>query len=196
MHTNNTLPEGFRIEVLSEERYNEAISVAESVLNIDNRYGNKNVFSITLRIRISPQYSVVLLHHDRVIGGYFFSASNNLFHEFGISREKLAWMEKNIHHVKKQKRPLVRNLLRVLRKYRGRGIEGVALFLLSDYRKQGLGKVLINYPYTHLSDKFSYIWGGQEKTLNNIVDWLKRREVFYDTGTTFYTIASLQDKDL
>lgn len=196
MSTNTILPEGFRIVPINEGRYQEAIELAQSILNIDERYGSKNSFSIKLRIRMSPKYSVVLLHHDKIIGGYFFSESNNLFHEFGISREKMPWIEKNIHLVNKTKRNLVRTLIRVLKQYKGKGIEGVALFLQSKYRNKGLGKALISYPYTHLSDKFSYIWGGQEKSLNNIMDWLKRREVFYDTGTTFYTIASLRNDDL
>ena len=79
----------------------------------------------------------------------------------------------------------------MLKKHKGKGIEGVALFLKPEFRNQGLGKVLIEYPYTRLNQEFSYIWGGQEKTLNNIYDWLKRREILYDTGSCFYTIGAL-----
>ena len=86
---------------------------------------------------------------------------------------------------------MVRTLLDALRKYNGKGIEGVALYLHEDYRNKGLGRHLINYPYEYLNKEFSHIWGGQEKDLNNIVDWLKRRELIYDTGRCFYTIGSL-----
>ena len=101
-------------------------------------------------------------------------------------------MEKNIAAVKIHKRPLIRNLIRVLRKYPGKGIEGVAVFLKYEYQGQGLGRSLIQYPYHNLEHEFSYIWGGQEKLLNNLTDWLKRRELLYDSGECFYTITSLQ----
>ena len=127
-----------------------------------------------------------------MIGGYFFNEENNLFDEFGIGLAKLKWMERNIAQIKKHKQPLIRNLIQVLKQYPGKGIEGVAVFLQPEFRGMGLGRSLINYPYFYLCHHFSYIWGGQEKQLHNLFDWLKRRELLYDTGDCFYTIASLE----
>jgi GNAT superfamily N-acetyltransferase len=186
------LPDGFALQKMTRTQYIEAIEVAQEVLNINQRYSTSSFFLRKMRLKISLKHSIVLVHQQKVIGGYFFNEHNNIFHEFGLSKEKLKWAEQNIKHIKKEKRNLVLNLLRVLENYHGKGIEGVALFLKPEFRSQGLGKALIEYPYTHLNQHFSYIWGGQEKTLNNLFDWLKRRELLYDTGTCFYTIGSLQ----
>lgn len=74
-------------------------------------------------------------------------------------------------------------------KYEGNGLHGVALGIHPDYKGQGLGKLLIEYPSKHMKDKFDYIWGMQLKVLNNIDDWLKRRELVYDAGYMYITAA-------
>lgn len=54
----------------------------------------------------------------------------------------------------------------------GRGIEGVALAVRSEYKNRGYGKKLIEY-----SKKlnYDYVWGQQLELLGNLNDWLKRR---------------------
>jgi hypothetical protein len=63
-----------------------------------------------------------------------------------------------------------------------RGVMGISLGILPKYKELGLGKKLINWSQRLPVD---YIWGGQEKSLNNINDWRKRREIYYD-GPDFY----------
>lgn len=70
-------------------------------------------------------------------------------------------------------------------KYDGlKGIEGVLLVVDKEIRGQGWGNILKEYPKTLEVD---YIWGQQLKTLNNIGDWLKRREILFETTTTYIT---------
>lgn len=70
-------------------------------------------------------------------------------------------------------------------KYDGlKGIEGVLLVVDKEIRGQGWGNILKEYPKTLEVD---YIWGQQLKTLNNIGDWLKRREIVGETTTTYIT---------
>jgi hypothetical protein len=70
-------------------------------------------------------------------------------------------------------------------KYDGlKGIEGVLLVVDKEIRGQGWGNKLKEYPKTLQVD---YIWGIQLKTLNNIGDWLKRREILFETTTTYIT---------
>ena len=176
---------------IEKTHFDRAIELCEQVIKTDQRYGRSNVFKIKMRVKASPRYSIVMLDNETVIGGYFFQEESNILHEFGLTRKKLLWAQKNLNNIRKEKRNMVRTLIAALKRYSGEGIEGVALFLHKDYRSRGLGRYLIEYPYEHLNKVFSHIWGGQEKDLNNIMDWLKRRELIYDTGRCFYTIGSL-----
>jgi hypothetical protein len=65
-----------------------------------------------------------------------------------------------------------------------KGIEGVLLVIDKEIRGQGWGNKLKEYPKTLEVD---YIWGQQLKTLNNIEDWLKRREIVGETTGAYIT---------
>jgi hypothetical protein len=53
-----------------------------------------------------------------------------------------------------------------------------------EIRGQGWGNKLKEYPKTLEVD---YIWGQQLKTLNNLEDWLKRRELLGETVGVYIT---------
>lgn len=76
-------------------------------------------------------------------------------------------------------------------KYQGKGLHGIALGIDERYKAKGLGKKLIQYPYTHLKGQFDYIWGMHLKNLDNIDDWLKRREIISDIGGIYVTAGVL-----
>jgi len=65
-----------------------------------------------------------------------------------------------------------------------KGIEGVVLAVSEEVRGQGWGNKLKDYPKTLEID---YIWGQQLKSLNNLEDWLKRRELITETQSVFIT---------
>lgn len=65
-----------------------------------------------------------------------------------------------------------------------RGVEGVGLGIFKKYMGLGLGKKLIEYPK---SIGYDYIWGYQLKSLENIDDWLKRREIYVETPQMYIT---------
>lgn len=70
-------------------------------------------------------------------------------------------------------------------KYSGlKGVEGVLLVVDKEIRGQGWGNKLKNYPKTLEVD---YIWGQQLKSLNNLDDWLKRRELLGETVGVYIT---------
>jgi GNAT superfamily N-acetyltransferase len=72
--------------------------------------------------------------------------------------------------------------------YRGkRGVEGVALAVLPEFRGSGVGRALMDAPK---SMGFDYIYGYQFKSLGNLQNWLGRRRLVAET-TTFY--CTLQD---
>lgn len=66
-----------------------------------------------------------------------------------------------------------------------KGVEGVLLVVDSTIRGQGWGNKLKDYPKTL---GFDYIWGQQLKTLNNLQDWLKRRELVGETKNVNITL--------
>ena len=65
-----------------------------------------------------------------------------------------------------------------------KGVEGVLLAVSEEVRGQGWGNKLKDYPKTLEID---YIWGQQLKSLNNLEDWLKRRELIAETQSVFIT---------
>ena len=68
-----------------------------------------------------------------------------------------------------------------------KGVEGILLAVDTDIRGKGWGDVLKNYPS---SLGFDYIWGQQLKTLNNLQDWLKRRELVSETKSVYITLEN------
>jgi hypothetical protein len=65
-----------------------------------------------------------------------------------------------------------------------RGVEGLLLCVDKSLRGQGFGNQLKDYPKTL---KVDYIWGQQFKGLNNLNDWLKRRELIGETSEVYIT---------
>lgn len=64
------------------------------------------------------------------------------------------------------------------------GIEGVLLCVDQSIRGLGYGNQLKEYPK---SFGYDYIWGQQFKDLNNLKDWLKRRELVGETKYVYIT---------
>jgi len=64
------------------------------------------------------------------------------------------------------------------------GVEGVLLAVDESIRGQGYGNMLKDYPKTL---GYGYIWGQQFKGLNNLNDWLKRRELVGTTDSVYIT---------
>ena len=64
------------------------------------------------------------------------------------------------------------------------GIEGLLLAVDESVRGQGWGNQLKDYPKTL---GYGYIWGQQFKGLNNLKDWLKRRELVGTTDEVYIT---------
>lgn len=66
------------------------------------------------------------------------------------------------------------------------GIEGVLLAIDDSIRNQGWGNKLKDFPKTYRW--LDYIWGQQLKSLNNLDDWLKRRELIAITDDCYITL--------
>ncbi len=64
------------------------------------------------------------------------------------------------------------------------GVEGLLLAVDEDIRGFGFGNRLKDMPKTLGVD---YIWGQQFKALGNLEDWLKRRELVFETNDVYIT---------
>lgn len=70
-------------------------------------------------------------------------------------------------------------------KFKGlHGVEGILLFIEEKHRGDGWGNKLKD-----MSKElgYDYIWGQQFKGLNNLQDWLKRRELITETDNIYIT---------
>jgi hypothetical protein len=67
-----------------------------------------------------------------------------------------------------------------------RGIEGVALGILKEYRNQNLSKLLKNKVKT--SSNADYIFGLQYKSLKNLNDWVKIRRLVAKSANFYCTL--------
>ncbi len=105
---------------------------------------------------------IKLLYNNKMIGFYFLRTYQLMFR----STYKENWKEDlSIYENKK-------------------GLEGAFLCISKDYQRIGAGTFIINYIKT--LTEFDYIWGGQDKCLNNINFWLKSRRIVeeYERGYT------------
>jgi len=70
------------------------------------------------------------------------------------------------------------------------GVEGVLLAIDDSIRGMGWGNKLKEIPKTLGVD---YIWGQQFKKLNNLNDWLKRRELVSETEYVYVTVEKYSE---
>lgn len=70
-----------------------------------------------------------------------------------------------------------------------KGVEGMALGVLKEYKNFGIGKKLIE---TTQQLPVDYIWGYQFKSLKNIDDWLKRRKIYFENDGIYITYQMLK----
>jgi GNAT superfamily N-acetyltransferase len=79
-----------------------------------------------------------------------------------------------------------------LSKYKNlRGLHGVGLAVLPEYRDRGIGRALREYP-----DKmgYDYIYGMHLESLNNLENWKKVREVVYTSNFMHVTLKDFRKK--
>ena len=69
-----------------------------------------------------------------------------------------------------------------------KGIEGVALVILEEYRSFGYGKMMIAYTENL---PYDYIWGEHLKGIGNLEQWKKRRNFVFDGGDVWITAKYL-----
>ena len=70
-----------------------------------------------------------------------------------------------------------------------RGVQGLGLALLPDYRGTGIGKEMRNIP---LKMGYNYIWGRHSKGLHNVTQWTKfGRRIIGENEHEYITIMDI-----
>jgi GNAT superfamily N-acetyltransferase len=70
-----------------------------------------------------------------------------------------------------------------------KGIEGIGLCILPEYRGKGYGELLKDWLETYAKENdYDFIFGQHLKSLQNLDPWLKRRELYNEDEDTYYTI--------
>ena len=72
---------------------------------------------------------------------------------------------------------------------KGQGLCGEALAVDPDYRGRGLSSILLGYAY---SLGFDYLWGYQDKRLDNLPFWLKTRTLLGEHNGAYVTARILK----
>lgn len=72
----------------------------------------------------------------------------------------------------------------------GRGVHGIALAVMPEYRNCGIGKLLRSYPEKR--KKYAYSFGFAFKSLNNIDHWLEYRRLIAETPGVYVTLRDHQ----
>jgi GNAT superfamily N-acetyltransferase len=74
-----------------------------------------------------------------------------------------------------------------------KGIEGIGLCILPEYRSKGYGELLKDWLETYAKNSnYDFIFGQHLKSLHNLEPWLKRRELYDEDEDSYYTIKWLK----
>jgi GNAT superfamily N-acetyltransferase len=70
-----------------------------------------------------------------------------------------------------------------------KGIEGIGLCILPEYRGKGYGELLKDWLEKYAKENnYDFVFGQHLKSLHNLEPWLKRRELYAEDSHSYYTI--------
>lgn len=154
-----------KISKIEKNDIEECLNICSEVFsNVMSKSGVYNYVKHTADWNISIKASL----DDKIIGCY-------IFNEESVT---------NFENCQKEDLKSYKNL---------RGIQGVALAVLPEFKGLGIGKKLRDFPL-HLG--YDYIWGQHLKGLKNIDNWTKfGRRVVADCGGLIITLMDLKSKN-
>lgn len=165
--------------LITESQYNKIIKEEESHINVrhmtrddimkiipklEEVFYKTNLPNKEIWEMVKPEFNIAkssVITVNGVLAGFYFIGNNQIPDNGTPLYEKL--------------KPLM-------------GVEGVALGVFPEYKDTGIGKKLIEWSQKLPID---YIWGYQLKSLENINDWKKRREVYFEDDELYITYQLL-----
>ena len=158
------------IDIIKPEDNDEVIDILSEVFGIIDE---KEEIKRKISRRLNNNLSIKITLDGKIIGCYLLADKS--INEFirQINQNELKDFPKN-----KTKIYLESSLS-------DKGIQGISLAILPEYRKYGFGQKMKKY----VNDlEYDYIWGVQDKRLKNIDFWTRTREIFAESETHFATI--------
>jgi Acetyltransferase (GNAT) family len=161
------------ISIISPEDNDEIIDILANVFGfIDDRQTIKSKISK----RLNNGLSVKIKYNGEIVGCYLLAEKSIYDFINDIEQNKLSDFKKD------------NTQINLPFKLSNRGLQGISLAILPKYRNLNLGKKLKEYT---LSLGYDYVWGVQDKKLNNIDFWKKSRIVFAESPDRYATVKLL-----
>lgn len=135
--------EGFRIEGMLDKDLEAILSLSEKIFSEALGY-EYPVLNLLIYSDIDLSWKAMI--GDEIIGCYLLGEDSINSYEITPLEDLSAYQDR-------------------------KGLHGVALGLLKEYRGLSYGRQLRNMPL--LMGNYDYIWGGQAKTLNNLDNWTR-----------------------
>jgi len=157
--------DGAQIEILpvTFQDFKELLDICDKTIKMP---GFEDVCSRDPRQRVQQLFQTELSFKATVNGkavGFYFCSTKENMEEFVLAIKKIYG---------KSTTSFDENLFNELKNKRG--VQGVAIGVLEEYRDFGIGRMLINKP-KELG--FDYIWGVQTQHISDTSKWLKRRQL-------------------
>ena len=127
--------------------------------------------------RLSNGISICLKYNSEIVGAYLLN--NKSINDFidQIRQDKISDFRRDETRIDLNE------------KLSDKGLQGIALVVLNEYRGEGLGRILKEYTYKL---GYDYIWGVQDKSLENIDFWTKTRKIFAESRNRYATYIKLK----
>jgi len=151
----------YELKPLSKEDAENAINLCDKIFKDStfkcSQQNNKN----RLLSLVDYNKSIKMIVNGKIVGVYLLSnkESMNDFMEF----------------LKKEGSPVTIVDQKLFEQLSDKnGIQGLVVGLLKEFRQNGLGEILLQYPK---SLGFDYVWGCQTHGVSDVSKWLKRRKL-------------------
>jgi len=158
------------ISIINEEDNNDVVEIL--VINF-GFIDSKEEILRKIKPRLNNGISIKASIDDKIVGCYLLAEKSlNLFFE-QIKSNSLTDFPKDETEIYFKE------------KISDKGLQGISLAVLPEYKNMGIGSKLKNYTY---SLGYDYIWGVQDKKLNNIDFWKNTRELIVESNTHYTTL--------
>ena len=158
---------GFAIEPIQKDDIKEILILCAKVFS---SIGSPENIVRSVYNKTDWQISKKAVYNGKIVGCYLFN-NQQIYEKFDLN---------DTNHVMEDLYPYTKK----------RGVQGVALAVLKEFRGADFGRQLRDIPL-HMG--YDYIWGGHDYRLQNREKWIKYgRRVVAEFDTSFYTLMDLK----
>jgi hypothetical protein len=172
--SHEALNSNIKVDKIVESDNIQAIDVLYS--SFSKFVNSKEELLNKIKPRLNNDLSICLKLDDKIIGVYL------------LNEKSINDFIKSIHNNQVSDFKKDDTVIRLSEELSDNGLQGIAFSILPEYRNLGYGNLLKKYTYNM---NYEYIWGVQDKKLNNIDHWLKSRKIFAESSNRYATYKKL-----